>query len=185
LQNEFEFLKNKYKLKELDPCLWKFLRLRPANFPTVRLWQFAMLIHRCPDLFSRPESFNSTEKLETAISSAHEGYWRTHYRFDSKEFDPVNALGRNSVENLIINTIAPYLFFYGKQCGRDELMEASLECFETVPFELNHKTRCFTNSGLKFRTAGESQALINLYDNYCKTRSCLKCSIASTLLTNR
>lgn len=184
LQNEFEFLKTKYKLKEIDLSLWKFLRLRPSNFPTVRIWQFAMLIHKCPELFSKPESFNSAKKLNEAIAHSHEGYWKDHYKFDGPKVRALKGLGKSSIENIVINTIAPFLFFYGKQSFREPLVESALECFDTIPFENNIKTRLFTEAGLSFQNASESQGLIHLFDNYCKSKSCLKCGVASALLTS-
>jgi hypothetical protein len=184
LQNEFEFLKNKYKLKELDRSLWKFLRLRPANFPTVRLWQFAMVIHKCPELFKDPENFNTVEVLNKAISHKHEGYWNDRYKLDGPQIRTLKGLGKSSVENIIINTIAPFLFFYGQQTGKDKFIEAAVECFEKLPFEDNVKTRHFSKAGLKFKTAAESQGLITLFDNYCKNTRCLDCGIATDLLIN-
>jgi hypothetical protein len=183
LQNEFEFLKGKYKQRELDGSTWKFSRMRPANFPSVRLWQFAMVLHKCPELFSCPEQFNSLEKLQEAISFPHEGYWRDHYKFDGREVKAIKGLGKSSAENILINTIAPFLFFFGKQTGKEKFTEAAIECFETFDFEHNHKTRHFTKAGLKFKNSGKSQGLIHLFDNYCKTKSCLKCGIASCILT--
>lgn len=185
LQNEFEFLKNKYKLKELDVNLWKFLRLRPANFPTVRLWQFAMVIHKGAHLFKDPEHFNSVDTLTKAISHPHEGYWKNHYKFDGPEIKTPNGIGKTSVENILINTLAPFLSFYGRQTGNDKFTDAALTCFEKLEFEDNVKTRHFTNAGLKFKTSGESQGLINLFDKYCKNTRCLDCGIASGLLLHR
>jgi len=182
LQNEFEFLKSKYKLIELDSSLWKFLRLRPANFPSVRLWQFAMLIHKCPELFRNPEQFNSTETLNKTISHQHAGYWSNHYKLGGPEVRMIKGIGKNSVENLMVNTMAPFLFFYGKQTANDRLVEAAFECYEELPFEDNVKTRHFTRAGLKFKTAAESQGIIQLFDNYCKNTRCLDCGIASNLL---
>ncbi len=182
LQNEFEFLKNKYKLKELDGSLWKFLRLRPANFPSVRLWQFAMVIHKCPDLFTNPEKFNTVELLNKAISHKHDGYFSKHYKLDGPEVRALKGIGKNSIENIIINTMAPFLFFYGQQTGKDKFIDAAVECFENLPFEDNVKTRHFVKAGLKFKTAAESQGLITLFDNYCKNTRCLDCGIASHLL---
>lgn len=185
LQNEFEFLKTKYKLKELDIKLWKFLRLRPANFPTVRLWQFAMLVHKCADIFKNPENYNTVDLLEKAISHKHEGYWSNRYKLDGSEVKSLKGLGKNSIENIIINTMAPFLFFYGQQNGKDKFIEAATECFEQLPFEDNVKTRNFTKAGLKFKTAAESQGLIHLFDNYCKNTRCLECGVASGFLLKK
>lgn len=185
LQNEFEFLKNKYKLKEQDISIWKFLRLRPANFPTVRLWQFAMVIHKCPELFTSPEKFNTAEILSKAISYPHEGYFAEHYKLDGPPVKKLKGIGKNSIENIIINTMAPFLFFYGQQTGKDKFIEAAVECFENLPFEDNLKTRHFVKAGLQFENAAESQGIIQLFDNYCKNMRCLDCGIASQLLLNR
>lgn len=185
LQNEFEFFKNKYKLIELDSSVWKFLRLRPANFPTVRLWQFATAIHKCPDLFKNPENYNTVESLLQAFSYTHDGYFSNHYKLDGQEVRTIKGIGKKSVENLIVNTMAPFLFFYGKQTANDRMIESAFECYEELPFEDNVKTRHFTKTGLKFKTASESQGIIQLFDNYCKNTRCLDCGIASNLLFHK
>lgn len=182
LQNEFEFLKNKYHLKVMKPEVWKFMRLRPANFPSVRLWQFALMIHHTPELFSNPDKYNSINKLTKAIQHKPQGYWINHYYPEGKEQKNIGAIGENSLEMIITNTIAPFLFFYGKHTCKDQFIDYALNCYEDLAFESNIKTRHFTNAGLKFKTSGESQALINLFDNYCKIKRCLSCGVASQLL---
>jgi len=184
LQNEYEFLKNKYKLKVMNPGVWKFMRLRPANFPSVRLWQFALLIHNSPEIFTTPYHYNSITKLRKAIRHQPQDYWKNHYYPGDKEQKDISGIGENSIENLLINTIAPYLFFYGKRTAKEQFTEYALEAFDDLQFEENVKTRLFTGSGLKFKNAGESQALINLHDKYCKTKRCINCGIASQLLIN-
>lgn len=182
LQNEFEFLKNKYGLVPLNAGVWKFMRMRPANFPSVRMWQLAKLIHHSPNLFSEPQHFNSIKKLSEVLQHEPEGYWQTHYNPGGKPQQKIGAMGIQSIENILINTIAPFLFFYGKQSANEHLKQAALESFEGTDFESNVKTRYFTKEGLNFKSSGESQALINLFDNYCKNKQCLKCGIASQLL---
>jgi hypothetical protein len=185
LQNEYEFLRVKYKLIPLQKELWKFLRLRPANFPTVRLWQFAMLIHRSPALFTDPIRFNKVEELTKAISYPPGEYWSVHYKPDDTNIKAAGPLGEVSVQNILINTLAPFLFFYGRQNAKDNYVEAALSAFESIPFEDNSKTRIFLENGLTFKFAGESQALINLYDNYCVARRCLNCAVAAELLAKK
>jgi hypothetical protein len=182
LQNEFEFLKNKYKLNPVSKSLWKFLRLRPANFPTVRLSQFALIIHKSPELFSNPIKFKDADVLKKTICIEAQGYWLNHYKFEGSETKNSKILGEISVHNIIINTMAPYLFFYGQQTGNENYKEAALNSFEKLNFENNQKTMQFAKAGLKFKTGGQSQALINLYDNYCKKKNCIKCAVASNLL---
>lgn len=184
LQNEFEFLRSKLNIKPLPFNIWKFMRLRPASFPSVRLWQFASVLHHAPGLFSDPPSFASAGKLGDALSHPHPGYWRDHYRIDGPKTKPIPGMGADSVHNILINTMAPYLFFFGKQTGNEGHCEAALRCFEEIPFENNRKTRLYTAAGLKPANGGQSQALINLHDNYCVPRACLQCSVASSLLLN-
>ncbi len=184
LQNEFEFLKQKYNLRVLKGESWKFMRLRPANFPSVRLWQFAKLIYHHSDIFMNPEKYNSISKLSEALQHKPDGYWKNHYKIGGKEQKEIGSMGIQSVENIMINTIAPYLFFYARQTAKDSDLSNALSCFDEIPFESNIKTRHFTKAGLQLKTAGESQALIQLFDNYCKTKRCLNCGIAAQLLTN-
>ncbi len=185
LQNEFEFLKNKYHLQTLPKTIWKFLRLRPANFPTVRLWQFAALIHQNHILFSDPLRFADVALLHQAISIKPGNYWKDHYTINGSEVKAVAGIGKDSSENILVNTISPFLFFYGKQTASDKYIDAALRCFDKLSFENNHKTKLFTSTGLQFENAGESQGLINLHDNYCKKKLCLKCGVAASVLAEK
>ncbi len=183
LQNEFEFLKNKYRLKPIKKNLWKFLRLRPANFPTIRLSQFALIIHHAAQLFSNPILYKDFKVLKKSICVEPNGYWLNHYKFDDEATKNTKALGESSVQNIVINTMAPFLFFYGQQTAKEDFCEAALNSFDKLKFEDNHKTKQFVKAGLKFKNSGDSQALINLYDNYCNKKQCIKCGVAANLLT--
>ncbi len=185
LQNEFEFLKNKYGIIPMNIKLWKFMRLRPANFPTLRISQFALIIHHTSDLFLNPIAFADPKELSKAVSHDHQGYWQTHYRLDGPEVPIINGIGESSIQNISINTISAYLFFFGKQNGNDNYIDAAVNAYDNLPFEENSKTKLFTETGLKFKTSGESQGLINLYDNYCKHKACLNCAVASSLLMGK
>ncbi len=185
LQNEYEFLKNKYKLQPLKSHLWKYLRMMPANFPTVRLAQFAMIIHKYPELFSKPHEYTSLQKLLPAVSHPLQGYLSTHYKLDHPGVKKIGPLGKQSAENILTNTMANFLFFFGKQTGNDVYMEKALGIFDELSFENNQKTRLYSHSKLKFKTSGQSQGLIHLHDNYCVRKGCLRCSIAAELLKGK
>jgi hypothetical protein len=185
LQNEFAYLRNKYQLLPIDGGLWKFSRMRPANFPSVRLWQFATLIHHAHELFSSPGSYCKPSLLKKAISKPPANYWKDHYKPGGAKVHEVNAMGDTSIENLVINTMAPYLFFYGKQTGKDDHIEMALRSLDEISFEHNSKTAVYLEAGLQPKSAAESQALIHLYDNYCKEKQCLHCSIASEILCSK
>lgn len=184
LQNEFEFLKSKYALKSIHVSVWKFLRLRPANFPTIRLSQLALLIHNAPDFFSQPLNYSKHGDLEKIIRIKPDNYWSNHYKLDGKEVKTLSAPGKQTVQNISLNTMVPFLFFYGKQTGDYKHTEASIDIFSMMDFELNHKTKLFIKAGLKYKTASDSQALLNLYDNYCKKKACLKCAVAADIFSN-
>lgn len=180
LQNEFEFLRQKYNLIPLNEGVWKFMRMRPANFPSVRMWQLAKIIMHSPDFFSQPWKYNQMNKLRIALSHQPEGYWAHHYSPGGANQKSTGVMGVQSLEGILINTLAPFLFFYGKRNGKYEFNP--IDTYEGVSFEKNIKTTVFLKCGLKLQTAGQSQALIQLYDHYCKPKKCLQCGIASHLL---
>jgi hypothetical protein len=182
LQNEFHYLKNKYQLKPLKNELFKFSKLRPANFPTLRLAQFARLIHSNNRIISSPYSFESHEELMKILTVKTDGYWKTRYKMDGKEQDNDLSFGKSSAENVIINTFAPFLFFYSKKLGKPELGDRALGLLETCSAEINSKTKLFEVKKSLLSNAASSQAVVNLYDNYCIPRRCLNCGIAVSLL---
>ncbi len=182
LQNEFDYLKNKYKLIPLNKEVFKFSKLRPANFPTIRLAQFAKLINANPALFMAPYNFSNYDDITLAFKINLEGYWKNHYNMDGKVTSKDLALGLTSVENLIINTFAPFYFFYSKRSGKEEMTELAIELLNKCDFEQNAKTKLFAEKKTSLKTAAESQATINLYDNYCSKKACLNCGIAAALL---
>lgn len=185
LQNEFEYLKRKYSLLPLAKELFKFSRLRPANFPTLRLAQVAKLIHQQPSLFSAPHTFDSFEKLLQCLSVEPENYWQHHYSPGGNITGKNLKLGKDSIQNLIINTFAPFFFFYFKKTGISGYEQVSLKLLQQCGFENNVKTRQYKAKKEILRSAGDSQALIHLHDNFCKRKKCLQCGIAASILQSR
>lgn len=116
LKKEYEFLQKKYSLFPLMPAIWRFMRLRPANFPTVRLAQFAALIHQSTHLFSKileAETIEAVRQLFENIEVSE--YWLTHYKFDKASKKRTKKLGKSTIDLFIINTIVPFLFYYGRE----------------------------------------------------------------------
>lgn len=182
LQNEFEFLKNKYQLISLKKELFKYSKLRPANFPTLRLAQFAQLLHSNPQLFLNPHQFNTSKELKNALNIQLQGYWKNHYSLDAAATFKDLTFGKTSVENLIINSFAPFYFFYGKKLAKEEFTQLALDLLADCAPEENQKTKLFAVKKEQLKSAADTQALINLYDNYCVSKSCLKCGIAASIL---
>jgi hypothetical protein len=182
LQNEFEFLKSKYALTPLPDNIFKFSKLRPANFPGLRLVQFAALVHNNSRLFSSPHSAIDHGSIMLALSVKLTGYWKEHYLADGRVTSRDLSMGSQSAENIIINTMAPFLFFYSRKLSKPAYGDAALDLLAACKMESNIKTRLFAVKSSSLKSAHASQAVINLYDNYCSTRQCLKCGVAASLL---
>ena len=182
LQNEFDYLKNKYQIIPLNKEIFKFSKLRPANFPTIRLAQFARLISTKPGLFIAPYDFSNYEEIVLALKINLDGYWKNHYNMDGNVTSKDLTLGLTSIENLLINTFAPFYFFYSKRTGKEEIGDLAIELLNKCDFEQNIKTKLFENKKTVLKTAANSQATINLFDNYCTKKACLRCGVAASLL---
>lgn len=182
LQNEFEHLKTKYELIPLKKELFKFSKMRPANFPNLRLAQVAMLIHTHPSLFTQPQNHTDYETLVRAMQVGLDGYWKNHYKLDGRELEKDLSFGKTSAENVIINTFAPFFFFYSKKLAKPAYADVAITLLNTCTMEANAKTRLFVAKKVSLVSAADSQAIVNLYDHYCVQRNCLKCGIAAAIL---
>ena len=182
LQHEYQFLQIKYELKSIDNSLWKLLRLRPANFPTVRLAQFAALIYNSSKLFSKiletPAYINLCQLFQVEIST----YWETHYLFGEESKSTPKRLSKASVDSLLINTVVPFLFHYGKINQDEQLMKRSFDLLTTMLPEKNHIVTGFDLCGVKAHSAYDSQALIQLKRAYCDVHKCLQCHLSKQVL---
>lgn len=182
LQNEFEYLKTKYGIIPLKKEIFKFSKLRPANFATLRLAQFAKILHLQPQLFGSPHLYNSFEKIEACFTFETDGYWKNHYHLNSKEVNRTLSFGTSSMHNLIINTFSVFFFFYYRQTLIPQFENTALELLEKCGFEKNKITKMFPVNKQLFKSAVESQALINLNRNYCSKKKCLSCGVAASIL---
>lgn len=185
LQSEFEFLKNKYQLSVLNKNIFKYSRLRPANFPGLRLAQFTQLIFNNPKLLSQPQDLRSIQEIKQALSFDLEGYWKNHYKLDGEKNDQDLKLGESSIQNILVNTFSYFFFFYGKKLNKPFYENLALELLEDAAFESNAKTKTFHKLLCGKRSALVSQGLIHLKDNYCAKKLCLKCGIGAALLQKK
>jgi hypothetical protein len=183
LQHEYEHLRRKYRLEPIPGHLWKFLRMRPANFPTVRIAQFAALLHRSIHLFDKIVSSTSVLELGNLLEVKAGDYWDYHVRFDEaqKSYQP-KQLGKDSIDNIITNTIAPLRFMYAQHCSLDADTETAVQLLEQLPPEHNKIIREWHAVGWAPVNAAQSQALLQLFRNYCTPRNCLSCSIGHKLI---
>lgn len=187
LFREYELLSKKYSLakSQLNTAQWKFLRLRPGNFPTTRLAQFASLLYHQKHIFSRIIEAKSYQELVQIFSVAPSAYWRTHYRFGEKAKSEVPAMGLSSINIILINSVIPLLVAYGRSKDDYSFVEKAVNLLQEIPAEENRITRVWQELGLKVKNAFDSQALIEQYNNFCLKRQCLNCSVGSSILKPR
>jgi hypothetical protein len=183
LKTEYAYLRKKYNLTSIENHLWKFMRMRPQNFPTIRLAQFAALIVNSNHLFSKILDIKDIAGLRNLFTDIKiNPYWETHYRFDKEAKPSSKNLGAASVDVILLNTLALFLFSYGKHNQQQYYIDRSLKLLENLPGEQNNIIADFDNMGVKANTAFESQALLELKNYYCNYKKCLQCSVGNKIL---
>lgn len=184
LSQEYDFFATKFSLKssQLNSHEWKFLRTRPANFPTIRIAQLARLITQQQSFFSLFTQTNLIEDLRNALKIEQSHYWQEHYNFGKNASKKLVGLGRDSINNILINTVIPLLAFYSEKTDNQELMTRCVNFLEALPAEENHITEMWEGLGLTIKTAFDSQASIELYNNYCTQKRCLQCNVGIEIL---
>ena len=184
LKKEYEFLKRKFALKPVcKASMWKFAKMYPSGFPTIRIAQFAALIHHSSSLLSKVLHGESVEDLIKMFSVKTSSYWKTHYRFGvpaSKSME--KNLGKPAIYSLIINTVLPFMYAYSKWQDDENLRNKVILFYESLPLENNTIIRKYTGLRNDFSNALHSQALIQLHNNYCTSKQCLHCGIGLHLI---
>ena len=181
LQKEYKFQQVKYKLKSTASPVF-FLRMRPGNFPTIRLAQLAMLVHGSVHLFSKIKEANSVKDIKQWFDVTANDYWHYHYRFDEESSFKKKKLGATMIDNIIINTVCPVLFAYGNYHNEQNYKQKALNWLEEISAESNSITIGFKKLSIENKSAYDSQALIELKNEYCSRKRCLDCSVGNFLL---
>ncbi|MBN1182746.1 MAG: DUF2851 family protein [Bacteroidales bacterium] len=182
LRKEYSFLKKKYQLTAIESHIWKFLRLRPVNFPTIRISQFACLIFQSSALFSKLLECKTYEEYLRLLNVSASEYWNTHYTFGKISGLKDKKLGSSTIDIILMNTIVPFLFIYGKRRNIDKYVEKSIQLLENMKPEDNSIIRNWVEAGVMVESAFYSQALIQLKNEYCKFRRCLECQVGNSLI---
>jgi hypothetical protein len=181
LNREYQFLKKKYRLVPIQNPI-HFLRMRPANFPTVRLAQLAILIYNSVHLFSKLVETEKVSDVKKLFDVTANDYWHYHYRFDEASAFKMKTLGKDMIENIIINTVIPVLFAYGLYNKEEKYKRKALLWLEELQAETNLITKEFISFNLPNISAYDSQAYIELKTHYCDNRRCLQCAIGNAIL---
>ncbi len=177
MQNEYRYLAHKFSLVPMDYKQWRFLRLRPQNFPHIRLSQLATLYFERKAGLSALLGCESVDAIAEIMKTHVTPYWETHYAFGSESMPTTKFLSPFSINLLLINTAIPVLFAYGRHSMNDALCERAMLFLEQLKAENNHIVRMWKECGLTVQTAGDSQALIQLKKEYCDKKECLRCRI--------
>ncbi len=183
LKKEYHFLKSKFDLTSLDNSVWKMLRMRPSNFPTLRISQLANLLSRETRMFSKMIETESIKEIQDIFKVEASEYWNCHYQFGKLvEEDKKKKIGINTINSIIINVIVPFTFVYGKKNQKEELVDKSLNLLESIKAENNSIIKKWNELGLKTSNAMQTQSLLELKNNYCSQKKCLNCSIGNKIL---
>ncbi len=183
LQNKWNYLKLKYNLQEEFGLQPQFFKLRPDNFPTIRLSQLIHLISNKLNLFSQLILANSYSEIKQLLKSETSEYWKSHYDFSKTSKTKSKFLTDQFIDLLIINTIIPIKFSYEKTLGKLNFEELVM-LLEAIPSEKNSILEKFTEFQIKSENAFQSQSLLELKNEYCNKKKCLKCAVGLQLLKN-
>ncbi|MDQ3110863.1 MAG: DUF2851 family protein [Bacteroidota bacterium] len=184
LIREYMHLQVKYNIRPMPAHWWKFMRLRPNNFPTIRIAQLAGLFVRQPQLFRMCMEENDPAELRKIFAIPASGYWNTHYRFGKVSRRSEKNMGAQAIDTILINTIAPFKFLYGKIKGNEELQQQAIALLEKIGSENNKIIREWSEFGIEPVCAAESQALLELTKKYCEKKKCLNCEIGNYMIGN-
>lgn len=183
LQADYEALRVGANLRPIGSHLWKFYRMRPSSFPTIRISQFADLVSQSKNLFDTMLQMTDVRDLQRLFNRQAAPYWNDHYRFDSPcARSSVKQVGTMQADMLIINAWVPLLFVFGAEHGQQQYKDQALALLGQMRAESNAVIRQWQAVGISPGNAAESQALLQLANGYCTNRRCLECRIGYQLL---
>jgi len=182
LQKEYAFLRKKYNLTPLESHIFRSLRIRPSNFPHIKIVQLAGVIRKKQGLFSNVLALSDLKSFYSLFISETAEYWLTHYHFEKISAKRTKNLGLSAIQLLIINTVVPVFFAYSKKKDLEVYAERAVRFLELLKPESNSIITLFSRAGIQIQNAGDSQALIELKREYCEQKKCIYCRIGHQLL---
>ena len=182
LKAEYTFLVKKYALKSIPPISWKFSRMRPVGFPTIRIAQLCQILFQSENLFSKIIEIEDIDELRKLFKVKASPYWNHHYRFGKESTFKEKTVGDDFIDQLIINVVTPIVFLYGKYIAEERYCFRAINHLESIKPENNKISRKFRSLGIKSTSASESQALIQLKKKYCYEKKCMTCAVGNALI---
>lgn len=182
LQSEYLFYSEKYKLQAISPHQWKFFRLRPRSFPSIRISYLADFILKSEPIFEKLFHFKNIKSILPFFNLKVSNYWKDYYTFDKKAKTSNKNLGKGTLGLLFINAVLPFCFFYARKKSDQEMMMRVLDSFKELKYEDNKIIRYYKEAGVEVKSASKSQALTHLHQHYCIPRKCLNCRVFNQIL---
>lgn len=182
LYKEYMHMQVKFDLISMTGVEWKFARLRPVNFPTIRMAQLAMMYHQNPQLFSKIIDVSSIDEIRSLLEVTASSYWDKHYILEKETEERKKKVGIQTQDLIIINVIVPLLFSYGIRLSDDRYKEKAIDILRSLKSENNNIIRKWKSLKIHSKSAYESQALIQLKSKYCKQFQCLSCQAGQDIL---
>ena len=182
LKSEFEFLCGKYDLQSLEKTNWKFARMRPQGFPSIRLAQLAKIFHHSFPDFNTVVAQGNLEGFYQLFNHEPSAYWENHFVFGKESKAITKTPGKATINRMITNAIAPLLFCYATVKNEPFYKQRALDVLDQLPAEKNSITKKLATLGFSNQNGFESQAILEMYKNYCRHKKCLNCAIANKLL---
>lgn len=182
LKAEYAFLRSKYELTPMDSSLWKFAKLRPVNFPTVRIAQLAALLNKYQNLWEILIDADGLDKIFNIFDVTASEYWNNHYVFGKESTVRQKTLGTNSINVLVINVLSLMFFAYSNYKGDERFIDKALHLLESAKAESNTIISDWKKCNIIPKNALESQALLHLKTEYCSQRKCLQCIIGKEIV---
>lgn len=182
LKEKYEKLSSTFGLQCMNVSSWKFARMRPVNFPTVRMAQLAVLLHQRKSIFADFFQRRAFTELIEELMVVPSDFWLHHYMFGKPSRVRFKRLGREAAENIIINTLVPLQVAYGIEKGMPEFITYAEDLLKAIPAERNFIVGKWTREGFKCNNAFDSQAMIEMWNSLCAEKKCLNCSVGSKII---
>lgn len=182
LKKEYAYLRKKLKLNPIEVEMWKFMKMRPSGFPTIRISQLADLIHKSTALFSILMDFDKVKDIRNAFEAESSQYWDTHYTFETISPNRKKKLGRMAIDRIIINTVVPFFYVYGSLNMNEKLKDKALKLLLMLSAEKNTIIDKWISLGVVASNSFDTQALLELKKNFCDKKRCLECRVGNYLL---
>lgn len=182
LKEEYMFLQQKFSLAAIQPTLWIFAKMRPVNFPHIRVAELAALLNKTEHLFSKVMEADHAEGLRSLLTAKASSYWDSHYTFQEASPHSPKKIGRTSIDLIIINAIIPILFAYAQKREDYALQDRALDILDEIRPEKNHIISEWETLGITINSAYDTQALLEIKKRYCDRNDCLRCGLAHKIL---